>query len=71
LSRAILTGGIQFSGQNGHHRIVPQLVVIGKIFVSQSDAVHPLGDEFGDGMLDEFRGAIVREEVPPSRRNAK
>jgi hypothetical protein len=70
-SHAILTAGIEFSGQHGHQRIVSQLVVIGEVFVSQSDAVHPLGDQFGDGMFDEFRVAIIGEALGESLDNGR
>ena len=39
--------------QNAEHRVVPQLVVIVEIFVSQRQTVDPLRDQLQDGVLDQ------------------
>jgi hypothetical protein len=40
------------SGQHGHHRIVPQLVVVVEVRVARRDAEHPLADKCLQFMLD-------------------
>ena len=43
-----------------------QLVVIDEVFVSQGDAIHPLGDQFGDGVFNEFRITVIGEALGES-----
>src|SRR5271169_5662080 len=51
--RARLAPRRELAGQNRHHRIVAQLVMIDQILVTQRDPKHPLADQRANLMLDE------------------
>jgi hypothetical protein len=70
-SGTILSGGIVFSGEHGHQRIVPQLVVVDEVFVAQREAVNSLGDQFGDGVFDEFRVTVIGKALGESRNDPR
>jgi len=59
--RAVGPAGFQLAGQDRHHRIVPQLVMVVQIFVAQRNAEHPLANQRADLVFDQLCAAVVRE----------
>jgi len=57
----IFTGRIALAHQHGQQGILTELVVIVEVFVAQAQSIHPLGDQFLDGMLDPLRIAVIGE----------
>ncbi len=58
---AILTSGIRLPHQHGQQRIVTQIVVIVEVFISQTQSVHALSNQFFDRVLDQFRITMIDE----------
>ena len=52
---------LELAGQDRHHRVVPQPVVVDQVLVPQGDPDHPLADHCRDSMLDPRRVPAVRE----------
>lgn len=50
--RAIRPPRFELAGEDRHHRVVAQPVMVDEVFVSQSDPDHPLTDQRRDSMLD-------------------
>ena len=52
--RAVGPLGLQLAGQDRHHRVMPQLVVVVQVLVAQRDAEHALANQRADLVLDQF-----------------
>jgi hypothetical protein len=50
--RAVRTPSFELAGQNRHHRIAAQVVVVVEVLISQRDAEHPLADQRGHRVFD-------------------
>ncbi len=50
--RAVRTPSFELAGQNRHHRIVAQVVVVVEVLIPQRDAEHPLADQRGHRVFD-------------------
>ena len=48
----IVTQRIGLTHEYGQHRIVPQVVMVVEVFITECQTVDPLGEELFDGMLD-------------------
>ena len=59
--RAVPAPCLQLAGQHRHDRVVPQLVMIIQILVTQRNPEHPLPDQRTNLMLDQLRRARVLE----------
>ena len=65
---AVLTFGLELTGERREHRVVPELVVVNQILVTQCDAEHALGYHRLDRVLDLRLSAVVKEtRREPSR----
>jgi hypothetical protein len=56
-----LARGVGLADDGGEQGIAPQVVVVVEALVAQRQGVNPLGDQVGDGVLDEVRVAMVGE----------
>jgi hypothetical protein len=56
-----LAGGVEFADDGGQQGVAAEVVVVVEVLIAQGQAVDPLGDEIGQGMLDEVRVAMVGE----------
>jgi hypothetical protein len=60
---AVFTRGIFFAHEHSHERIVPQLVVVVEIFVTQTQCENALLQEIFQGVLDQVGIAVVDETI--------
>ncbi len=60
---AILAPGFKLARQHRHQRVVPQLVVVVEIFVTERDAKDPLPDQRPDRMLDQILPAMIAKAI--------
>jgi hypothetical protein len=58
---AIIAPGFQLAGQDRHHRVVPELVVIDQVLIAQRHSEHPLPDQRLDRVLDQLLPTGVAE----------
>ena len=61
--RAILTPRPQLAGQDRHHRIMAQLVVVVQVLIAKGDGEHPLPHQRGHLVLDQLRLARVQKAI--------
>src|SRR5512144_2151668 len=61
LSLPGLARGIILADDSGEQGVAPQVVMVVEVLVAQGQAVDPLGDEIGEGVLDEVGLAVVGE----------
>ncbi len=66
LSGTILSGGVLLTDQHGQERIVPQLVMVVKIFVAKRQAVDSLGNQVFDRVFGQFRDPVIGEATGES-----
>ena len=59
--RAVGTAGFELAGQDRHHRVVAQLVVVVQIFVAERNAEHALANQCADLVFDQIGAAMVGE----------
>jgi hypothetical protein len=59
--RAILAPGGELASEGREHRVVPQLIVVNEILVTQRDPEHPLRHHRRHGVLDLRLGSVVKE----------
>jgi len=59
--RAVGTARLQLAGEDGQHRVAPQLVVVNQILVAERDPEDALADQRGDRVLDPLRVAGIGE----------
>ena len=59
--RTARSSRLEFAGQDRHRRIVPQLIVVERVLISQCQADDPLADQRGDLVLDPVRRAPIAE----------
>ena len=52
---------IVLADQDGQQRVVAQAVVVDEVFVAEAEAEDALLEQIGQGVLDEFRIAVVGE----------
>jgi hypothetical protein len=64
--RAVAASRLQLASKHGQHRVMPQLVVVVQVLVSERDAEHALADQGGHLVLDPLR----RPRVPEASREA-
>jgi hypothetical protein len=57
--RVLLALGRQLAGQNRHHRIVAQLIVIIEVLVADRNREYPLANQGGHFMLDPVRSPFI------------
>ena len=57
--RATGAAGLELAGQDRHHRIVAQLVVVDEVFIAERKTEDPLANERRHGVLDEFLPACI------------
>jgi hypothetical protein len=60
---------LQLAGEDGQHRIVPQVVVVDEVLIAERDPEHPLADQGGQPMLDAVRvvGVAEARREPPDQ----
>jgi len=49
------------AGEDRHHRVVTELIVVDQVFIAERQSEHPLADQCLDLMLDQLRAAKVAE----------
>ena len=59
--RAIRAPRFQLAGQDRHHRVMAQIVVVDQILVAQRNPKHPLPNQGGHRVLNQIRRAVVGE----------
>ena len=59
--RAIRPPRLELAGQHRQHRVVPQLVVVVQVLVTERDAEHPLRHHRADTVLHQLRHPRVAE----------
>ncbi len=57
----LLMAGLQLAGQDRHHRVVAQFVMVVQVLIAQSDGEHPLADQGPNLMLNERAVACIFE----------
>ncbi len=60
-SHAAVPRGVRLLDQHRQQRIVPQLIVVVEVLVSQGQPIDPLRDEFQDRMFHELWIAVIAE----------
>jgi hypothetical protein len=67
--RAVPPPGRQLAGQDRHHRVVAQLVMVVQVLVAQGHGEHPLAHQGRHLVLDQLRPARVPEATgqPPDQ----
>jgi hypothetical protein len=56
--RTVRTPSFKLAGQNRHHRVMAQVVVVVQVLISERDAEYPLPDQRGHRVLD--KSAVAR-----------
>ena len=59
--RAILAPRLELAGEDRHHRVMAQLIVVDQVLVAERQSEHPLADQRLDLVLDQPRAAKVAE----------
>ena len=59
--RAILAPGFELAGEDRHHRVMPELVVVDQVLIAQRQSEHALADQRLDLVLDQLLAARVAE----------
>ena len=59
--RAILAPRFQLAGEDRHHRVMAQLIVIDEVLIAERQSEHPLADQRLDLVLDQVLAARVAE----------
>jgi hypothetical protein len=57
----VLPARLQLAGEDGQHRIVPQVFVVDQVLVAEGDPEHPLADQGRHLVLDALRRPCVAE----------
>ena len=57
--RAILSARFQLAGEDRHHRVMAQLIVIDQVLIAERQSEHPLADQRLDLVLDQLLAARV------------
>jgi hypothetical protein len=58
---AILSPGFELAGEDRHHRVMAELIVVVEVLVAERQSEHPLADQRLDLVLDQLRAAKVME----------
>ena len=59
----IFPSRILLTDQHAQQRIVPELVMVVEVFISQRQSVNPLGDQVVDRMLDRFGITVIGQVI--------
>ncbi len=59
--RAILAPGFELAGEDRHHRVMAELIVVDQVFIAERQSEHPLADQGLDLVLDQLWAARVAE----------
>ena len=59
--RAILSPRFQLAGEDRHHRVMTELIVVDQVFIAERQSEHPLADQRLDLVLDQLWAAKVAE----------
>ena len=58
---AVLAPRLELAGEDRHHRIMAELIVIDQVFIAQRQSKHPLADQRLDLVLDQPWAAKIAE----------
>jgi hypothetical protein len=59
--RAVLAPGLKLAGEDRHHRVMAELIVVDQVFIARRQSEHPLADQRLDLVLDQLLAARVAE----------
>ena len=59
--RTILTPGFELAGEDRHHRVMAELIVVDQVFIAERQSEHPLADQGLDLVLDQLWPTRVAE----------
>ena len=59
--RAILAAGFELAGEDRHHRVMAELIVVDQVFIAERQSEHPLADQRLDLVLNQLWAARVTE----------
>jgi hypothetical protein len=59
--RAILSPGFELAGEDRHHRVVAELIVVDQVLIAERQSDHPLADQRLDLVLNQLWAARVTE----------
>jgi hypothetical protein len=68
---AVLSGNVAATGHQCQQRVMPQLLMVVEILVSQSNPPHTLSQKFFDSEFDRIRTAVVSEGLAERPQDAE